>query len=84
MNRELWKSKTWITKQAFDDLEINNKIYIRYMYGDAYVFSKPFRKSMGIIKSEMQVYNTIIVHFKSGPWKNKKLNIIRQQIAKID
>jgi len=84
MNSEIWKSKTWISKQVFDKLKKGDKVFIRYMYGDAYIDSKPFRKSMGLIKSEMQVYDTIIIHFKSGPWKDKKINVIRQQIAKKD
>lgn len=63
--------KKYLTKEQFAKIEVGDKLYMCWMLGDAYAVSKPDEEG------------TIMVEFKSGPWKGKTLEMIRQQIHKI-
>jgi hypothetical protein len=68
----------WISSAKFRNLEIGEKVVIRYMIGDAYVAGKPITDS-----SDPDAYDKekIDIRFDSGPWKGKTLKLIRQQIS---
>lgn len=60
----------WITKEDFDKIEPKDKIEVRYMNGIAKVIEVP-------------VEDTVRVIFLSGPWKDRVLDLIHQQIKKV-
>lgn len=51
------------------------------MIGEAYVAGKPMVKSAIDEDGNPIERDCIDIEFKSGPWKGKTLNLIRQQIA---
>ena len=60
----------WITKEEFDKIEPQDKLQVRYMNGTARVVADT-------------VDDTVRVIFLSGPWKDRVLDLIHQQIEKI-
>lgn len=72
------KSNKWISSAKFKKLKKGDKVVIRYMIGDAVIAEKPCIdfKNTDILKQEV-----VAVHFISGPWKDRTLSLIRQQIA---
>mgnify|MGYP003646082169 CR=1 FL=1 len=60
----------WITKEEFDKIEPKDKLQVRYMNGTARVIAE-------------SVEDTVRVIFLDGPWKNRELDLIHQQIEKI-
>ena len=68
----------YISSKKFRELEIDEKVIIRFMLGDAIVASKP---NIDLDNSEEHKRETIDIRFDSGPWKGRILNLIRQQIS---
>lgn len=60
----------WITKEDFEKIEPKDKLKVRYMKGEARVIEEP-------------VEDTVRVIFLSGPWKDRELELIHQQIEKV-
>jgi hypothetical protein len=63
--------RKYITKEQFANLQLNDKVLIRYMIGDAYIAGEP--------KDDI-----VLVTFKSGTWNGSTLEVYRQQIAHED
>jgi hypothetical protein len=60
----------WVVKEDIDKIETGDKLQVRYMNGTARVIEDPEE-------------DTVRVIFLSGPWKDRVLDLIHQQIEKV-
>ena len=68
----------FISPAKFKKLKIGDKVVIRWMIGEAKVASKPGSDpDNGLIYKK----EPIDIHFSSGPWKGKTLQLCRQYIS---
>ena len=66
-------SNKWISEEKFKTITKGDYLEMRFMMGDAIVQSEP----------NLDKY-TLIVEFKTKPWKEKgEILVVRQQIKKI-
>ena len=76
------KTSRCINTTMFDSLKKDDDIRVRFM-GKATVVGGKCMKAMHSTNSDMSKYDHVIVKFLDGAWKDRELEIIRQQIEKI-
>lgn len=64
-------ANNYIDEEKFNAIEIGDMLKVRYIRGMAIV-------------EELPVNGSVIVKFTGGPWHDRTLSLIRQQIAKIN
>lgn len=70
--------RRWMTKKQFLELEEGDRVSIRYMLGEAHVAGPHIEKD-AVIDGKTVKNTELPVHFSTGPWAGRTINLVRQQ-----